>query len=180
MEDRPFAQSHLEPRAAAGGLSGRYRDEPVAVARDQGIELASELGKRARLEAAIERAHQRWSQEPFEWGKANCLFSLADIIVEACGYDPAAEWRGRFTTQIGCRRATKRFGFAGALESAAIGNEWQAIPPAEALIGDIGLLRATQGICCGVIRFRAGLWLGRSETGFCAVPTKMVKLAWRI
>jgi hypothetical protein len=137
-------------------------------------------GKRQRLAAAIDAAIERWCMEPFAWGSSDCLLALSDIIQEARGYDPAADWRGRYKSALGAARVTRRFGgFAGALESAAIGCVWEKIDPRDAAIGDIGIAANSRGLRCGLIRHHK-LWIGRGVAGFTGVPTDMVEKAWRV
>lgn len=137
-------------------------------------------GKRQRLACAIDAALERWCAEPFVWGQSDCILALSDIIHEARGYDPAAEWRGRYTSALGAARVTRRFGgFAGAIESAAIGCVWRRIEPARAVIGDVGIAANAGGLRCGVIRHHR-MWVGRGMAGYTAIPTRLVDMAWRV
>lgn len=139
------------------------------------------LGHRQRLAIEIENAIPRWCSEPFVWGVSDCLLGLADIINNARGFDPAAEFRGRYSSMMGAARITRRYGgFAGALESAAIAACWGRIDPHDALIGDIGVIANDKGPRCGVIKHHK-LWLGRVPgAGFATVPTSRVLMAWRV
>lgn len=137
--------------------------------------------ERRRLAAEVDLAIDKWSRTPFEWGKSDCLLSLADIIATATGFDPAAEYRGRYHTMIGAARVTRRWnGFAGALERAAKLAGWKPIKPSEAQIGDIGIVENARGPRCGVVRHHL-LWVGRTEgAGFCGVPSDRVLIAWSV
>lgn len=138
------------------------------------------MKKREALEQAIRRGVLRWSDTDFAWGVADCLLSLADIILDARGYDPAAPFRGRYKTRIGAIRVTREFGgFDGALEAMAFEHHWREISPRRAMIGDIGLLKQASGAVGGVIK-DVNLWIGRKERGFIALPAHRVERAWRV
>lgn len=137
------------------------------------------MKKREALESAIRAAVQRWVREEFQWGRADCLLSLADIILAARGYDPAAQFRGRYKTRIGAYRITRDFGGpAGALAAMAYECGWNEIDPARAKLGDLGTF-ANGPASGGVIR-DSFLWIGRTETGFAGIPATQVDRAWRV
>lgn len=138
------------------------------------------MNKRARLEKAIRSAVTVWCSERFVWGSADCLLSLADIIKEARGYDPAAPFRGRYSTRIGALRVTREFGgYEGALAAMAYDAGWRVINPEFAKVGDIGVIKNAHGTVGGVIRDVA-LWVGRKDLGFHTFPTESVAVAWRV
>lgn len=138
------------------------------------------MKKREALEHAIRRGVVRWSETAFAWGVADCLLSLADIVLDARGYDPAAPFRNRYSTRIGAVRVTRAYGgFDGALEAMAWDCGWREIRPRDALVGDIGLLDGASRTVGGVIK-DVNLWIGRKEHGFIALPTPRVARAWRV
>jgi len=138
------------------------------------------MKKRERLNKAIRVAVPVWCSEPFVWGSADCLLSLADIIKDARGYDPAAPFRGRYSTRIGALRVTREFGgYEGALEAMAYDADWREIDPSSAKIGDIGIVENARGAVGGVIKDNV-LWLGRKDFGFHAFPTERIARAWRV
>lgn len=136
------------------------------------------MKKREALERAIRHHVSLWCQAPFVWGVSDCFLSLSDVILEARGYDPGAEFRNRYKTKRGALRVTyEHGGFAGALEYVAIQAGWHEIEPTHAKVGDIGLQRA--GTVCGLIK-DVNLWVGRNETAFAALPTDQISRAWRV
>jgi hypothetical protein len=138
------------------------------------------MKKRERLEKAIRAAVPVWCAEEFVWGTADCLLSLADIIKEARGYDPAMPFRGRYSTRIGALRVTREFGgYEGALEAMAHDAGWGEISPSSAKIGDIGIIKNARGAVGGVIK-DAALWVGRKNYGFHTFPTEHIARAWRV
>lgn len=138
------------------------------------------MKKREALQRAVRTATDRWCAEPFVWGAADCLLSLADIIVEARGYDPAAPFRGRYTSRIGAIRITREYGgFEGALAAMAVDAGWREISPPSAKVGDIGVIQNASGAVGGVIRDCA-LWVGRKDMGIHAFPVERIARAWRV
>lgn len=138
------------------------------------------MKKREALEAAIRLAVDEWTRTPFVWGSSDCLLSLANIILSARGYDPAAPFRGRYTSRIGAIRVTREFGgFDGALASMLYDAGCREIVPRSAIIGDIGILENAAGAVGGVIR-DIQMWVGRKDYGFVALPTGRVARAWRV
>ncbi len=56
------------------------------------------------------------SERPFSWGEFDCCLFAADCCIAICGVDPAAEYRGRYTTEIGAKRVLRNT--HGSLEAA--------------------------------------------------------------
>jgi hypothetical protein len=80
---------------------------------------------------------------PFAWGRHDCLLHPADWCRVAAGVDPAADFRGRYKTELGARRILKREG--GLLELAAGQMRAAGLPAvdlAEIRAGDVGVVRA--------------------------------------
>lgn len=137
------------------------------------------MKKREALEAAIRAAVPTWVRQEFQWGRADCLLSLADIILAARGYDPAARFRGRYQTRRGAYRITREFGGpAGALAAMAFECRWNEIDPVRAKIGDVGTF--VNGHASGGVIRDSFIWIGRTETGFAGVPAEQVDRAWRV
>lgn len=86
------------------------------------------------IKAAIER--------PFSWGEYDCCLFAADCSLAVCGKDPAAEYRGKYTTEVGAKRLLKKQ--HGSLEAA-----WDAyfirVPPAFIQRGDVALYEGPGG-----------------------------------
>lgn len=97
-----------------------------------------------RLHHAIQAAYGR----PFSWGEFDCCLFAADCAVAICGIDPAADYRGRYTTQVGAKRVLRNT--HGTLEGA-----WDAafprVPVNLAQRGDVVLFDSPEGRCVGVV-----------------------------
>lgn len=133
------------------------------------------------FEQAITRAAERWSIEPFEWGKTDCLLSLADIYKEVLGYDPAETYRGRYKTARGAARVTKADGgIVGAFEYMARFYRWREVEPKAAPPGSVGLIGNRIFV---ILHFRGnsggGLWVQRLQpTGFGGEGDAAISKAW--
>ena len=85
---------------------------------------------------------------PFSWGEFDCCLFAADCCIAICGIDPAASYRGRYTTEIGAKRVLRNT--HGSLEGA-----WDAcfkrVPVAMRQRGDVVLFDSENGRCVGVV-----------------------------
>lgn len=123
-----------------------------------------------RLSSVISRAQHT----PFAWGKHDCCLFACDCAVAIAGIDPAAQYRGRYSTEIGAKRAlTKNH---GSLE-AAFDACFQRIDPAFAQRGDLVLIEDDLGRSAGVV-WSNGIWsVSPSGTG---IVNLTPLIAWRV
>jgi len=63
-----------------------------------------------------------WRRTSHEWGRADCILSVADHILRVTGIDPAAPWRGTYDDEEGARRILAAHG--GALGLFDYGMTW--------------------------------------------------------
>lgn len=123
-----------------------------------------------RLHDVIKAAQGR----PFSWGKFDCCLFAADCAVAVCGVDPAHNYRGTYTTEIGAKRALKRR--HGSLEAA-----WDAcftrVAPAFIQRGDIALYDSPNGRAVAV--FWANEYWSTTESGVDRVVCTPLAV-WRI
>lgn len=124
----------------------------------------------ARLHALIE-ARQR---APFAWGRHDCCLFVCDAVQAMADHDPAADLRGRYSSEAGAARIVKRAGGLRALAAARLG---EPIAPALAQVGDVGLVqhdgRESLALCGGA------LWLATGEQGLERLPLSDALAAWR-
>ena len=99
------------------------------------------------------------SERPFSWGEFDCCLFAADCCIAICGIDPAASYRGRYTTEIGAKRVLRNT--HGSLEGA-----WDAcfqrVPVAMRQRGDVVLFDSENGRCVGVVWANA-IWAVTDE-----------------
>ena len=110
---------------------------------------------------------------PFAWGVHDCCLWAADAVLAQTGRDPAAAWRGTYSSRRGAAAVLRQAGGLRAVAALA-GRE---VPAAAALPGDVGLLQRPGGRLLGVCA--GGSWLVASRGGLVAVPAEAAIAAWR-
>lgn len=120
---------------------------------------------------ALVRSRMR---EPFGWGVHDCCLFAADAVKALTGVDPAAGFRGTYSTAAEAVDVLARI---GGIEAAAarVGSE---IRPLFARQGDVGLLedgkRLMLGVCAGA------MWLVPMAMGLGVRPLAVATKAWRV
>lgn len=126
--------------------------------------------------AELVRARER---TPFAWGSFDCALFGADAVRAQTGEDPAAAYRGRYSTKRGAYAALRRI-CGGGVAEAVEANGWPEITPALARRGDVGLTGTPEGdavvVCLG--RDWAGPRFG--AVGLARVERAAIMRAWRI
>ena len=89
---------------------------------------------RPRLAACLATA----ARQPFAWGRHDCALFVADAIAAMTGEDPAADWRGRYTSFERGLILVRREGFADHV--AWYAARFAEIPPLFAQVGDIAVV----------------------------------------
>ncbi|NEX89122.1 hypothetical protein G4923_10445 [Aeromonas rivipollensis] len=118
---------------------------------------------------------QAASERPFCWGENDCCLFVADVCLAACDKDPAAQYRGRYTTEIGAKRvlAKTHGSIEGALDALFV-----RVPIAMAQRGDALVFDGPNGLTAGV------MWAGQvwamTEQGARPIPDQVPLIAWRV
>ena len=102
-----------------------------------------------RLGAYVDAARAR----PFSYGSWDCCLFCADWVLAATGFDPAAEYRGRYRSKRGAYALLKRLA-GGDVDAAWTQACGEPMPnPLFAVAGDICMVETdlgmTLGICLG-------------------------------
>lgn len=116
------------------------------------------------------------------WGTDDCALWVADIVRDARGYDPAADWRGAYKTRAGATALLGPLGLPRALRRAALRWGWTRVDPADARAGDVALAvlpalvdghlrRLPTTLICG----GAGWFFARTGDGFAGFPGSAVR-----
>lgn len=119
---------------------------------------------------------RRHAALPFVWGHHDCLMWLADWILEVRGIDPAAAWRGSYTTQPGALRViVKAGGMVAHVERvvAPLGIR-RTDEPAR---GDIAVVDAPEGQRGAIVLSRS---VARHGHGGIVVQRLPIIAAWRV
>jgi len=122
------------------------------------------------LAEQVEAARSR----PFAYGSHDCATWSFDIRNALTGGEnPADNWRGRYTTELGCARTMRKLGWRDVEDMGRklLGNP---IAPLMAQRGDILLADGAFGICLGA----AGAFIG--ENGIVAKSLRECVMAWRV
>ncbi len=138
---------------------------------------------RAALESAIVAAMDTAAETPMRWGKDDCALWTANILRPVLGYDPAAEWRGKYRTRDGSRRAAGTNGLLGAIRAIARRHHWKRIHPVLAQPGDVGMVWTTyddKPVLATVICRKRGWFVGRAASGITLLPADRVAMAWSV
>lgn len=126
---------------------------------------------RARLGRYLARA----AHEPFAWGESDCALFAAGAVEAMTGVDPAADWRGHYTTERGAWRVLRRRGFESLAD--AVAAAMPGIAPGEAREGDIAVIGEGREATIGVIA--RDHVVCRAEHGIALVPRARIARAFR-
>jgi len=111
----------------------------------------------SRFAALVAGARAR----PFEWGTHDCCLWAADAVQALTGRDPAAQWRGTYSSELGAFRIVFKLGGLPAI--AALGGA--EIDPALAVTGDVGTVRWPDGIVSLGVCGGDGRWMVAGDAG---------------
>lgn len=119
-----------------------------------------------------------------EYGKDDCVLFCSNPIWRVLGYDPAAEWRGRYSTREQALEIIGPLGLGFVLRRAAQRYCWKRIDPTMALAGDPALvllpISQSQSAITTMICRAPGWFVARNEIGFTALKSNMARIAWSI
>lgn len=115
---------------------------------------------------------------PFVWGQRDCIMFACAGIEAITGHDPAAVWRGSYSTALGASRVFRLYGgFERMIETVAAANGYTEIAVTKAQRGDLVLHDGkwpTAGLCCG----RLSAFVGPAHLIF--AQTAACRRAWRV
>lgn len=117
-----------------------------------------------------------WRRTTFVWGKSDCILSVADYILAATGKDPAAQWRGTYSDDMGALALAKAYG--GVLGIMSYAAALAGFPPLAATVWGAPV------VCDIAGKEIAGIWLGargmfRTERGVIELRAPILG-AWAI
>jgi hypothetical protein len=90
----------------------------------------------------------------FEWGVLDCALFAAGAVEAQTGVDPAAAYRGQYSTATGSVRVLRRLG-AGTLE-ATFDAAFEREPVGYARRGDLVMVDGIAGVCLGGVALFVG------------------------
>lgn len=132
----------------------------------------------AELGAYLEQAGQR----AVVLGEHDCMLFPGGWLLELTGRDPAAEWRGSYSTPLEAAQiVASEGGMAGLMGKGAESIGAYRVPPNEAPLGAVGVVMApteTGMAETGAIRSGVG-WAVLSDTGVTVAPLQALA-AWAV
>ena len=112
-----------------------------------------------RLIAYLQDAARR----PFEMGTHDCCLFAAGAVQAMTGDDPAAPWRGRYTTLEGGLKLVRKAGFKGYVAMAEA--QFAAVHVSLASPGDLAVIDTDDGPALGVVQGEGIYVLGVDRMG---------------
>lgn len=114
-----------------------------------------------------------YKTKQFEWGKSDCCLFVSDCINAQVGIDPAAEYRGKYKTEIGAKKALVKYGELEPL----LDSHFDRIDVMKAKRGDAVMFQSQLGTTMGI------MWNGSiyamSETGITQTDSKP-EVVWSV
>jgi hypothetical protein len=112
---------------------------------------------------------------PFAWGSNDCALFSADAIHANTGTDIAADFRGKYTTELGALRAIQEVaGGTTIVDAVAYCANKHAmtehIHPLMAKRGDLVIVANAGALICGVVHLNGIHIVSVSETGTVRLP----------
>ncbi|MFN3575363.1 MAG: DUF6950 family protein [Tabrizicola sp.] len=112
----------------------------------------------------------------FSYGSNDCALFVAGAVRALTGHDPAAAWRGTYTTLEGGLKRLKKAGIADHV--AVVDGLFQRVAPAFAQVGDVALLRAESSEGLGIVVGETVVCL--SPRGLAHLPRNFIIAAWTV
>lgn len=140
------------------------------------------MTRRSTWEADLSAYIASVRSRPFAFGEHDCGLFAAGAVLAITGDDPAAPFRGQYSTELGCAKALKKFG-AGDLKS-TLGALFDDRPIGRLQRGDLVWNGEAVGVCMGDY----ALFVGRAETveaeevaeGLIRIPRAEWAGGWRV
>ncbi|WP_374797259.1 DUF6950 family protein [Paracoccus sp. p3-h83] len=100
----------------------------------------------ARLAAYVARV----AREGFAWGQHDCALFAAGAVEAVTGIDPAADWRGRYSSFEGGVKLIRKAGFSDHIAAA---RAWfPKVSRAEVMPGDLAVIDTGAGSAVSVVQ----------------------------
>lgn len=135
---------------------------------------------RSRFETVIDAAIDRSEGVPMRWGRNDCALWTASIVRRVLGYDPAADFRGKYWSQRRAFSALGKGGLPVALSRTARRHKWTRVDVRDAQPGDIGYCKTGDNLVACVINRAPGWWIGRVDRGYAVIRDTSVIRAWKV
>lgn len=124
------------------------------------------------LAASVAKA----AAQPFVWGQLDCCLFAADVVLQITGHDHAAEFRGRYSTAAGAKKALHRYG-QGDIKATMTAKLGEPLPVLMARRGDFILAATELGDSLGICMGAAAAF--KSPTGVAYLRLDQCLCSWR-
>lgn len=112
----------------------------------------------------------------FRYGSNDCALFSAGAVRAMTGHDPAAAWRGTYTTLEGGLKRLIKAGFADHV--AMVDHLFDGVAPAFAQVGDIALTLTPEGPALGIVAGETIACL--TPQGLGHLPREAAERAWTV
>lgn len=127
---------------------------------------------RSRLVAVVDAA----MREPIVWGQRDCALFMGDIVEAIIGTNPAASFRGTYSTRDDGFAALNAAGYADIADF--VSKHFEEIHPSQARRGDIAIVREGDIALAGFFeKERIG---ALALTGYATVPRARAERAFKV
>lgn len=122
--------------------------------------------------------------KPGAWGERDCAIAFCDAVLAMTGEDLAAEFRGKYSTELGAGRMLKKLGVANMEELADqvfAAHDVRELPKVLfAQRGDAVIIDTEKGPAMGIVGLDGMHAVTVSLEGSVKVPIVHCRRAWRI
>lgn len=121
--------------------------------------------------------------KPFAWGSNDCILMACSLIEAMTDHDPAASFRGQYTTQTGATKAIQTAGSPSLeklVETIAANNGMKEVGIKFAQRGDLVMFETNDGPSFGIVHpnGRDAILIG--QDGLRRLPVLEAHRAWRV
>lgn len=115
------------------------------------------------------------AKEEFKWGKCDCALFAANWCAVSVGKDPASEFRGKYKTEIGAKRALLKYG--NIIET--LDKNFKQVNPNFAQKGDLCICKLDLGLTVGIVGTGGKTWFKTQDNGVIFLNVEKLKV-WRV
>lgn len=123
------------------------------------------------------------ANQHFEWGSTDCLMTVSDLIRAMTDTDPAAAYRGQYSTELEALSVVKAAGCDSVeqlVQQIAAAHQYAEINPRLAQRGDLVIFDSAEGPAFGIVDLNARDGICAGPDGLRRLPVLTARRAWRI
>lgn len=125
------------------------------------------------------------ANKPFAWGSHDCALFAANAVEAITGVDIAADFRGKYTTQLGALRTISKITDGSTVTDAVAHcaekhGLVEHVHPLMAKRGDLVIIDNAGTLIAGVVHLNGRHVVSASETGLVRLPITNIVRAWSL